>query len=346
MTKQIFLEKARKKHGYKYNYINLPNIVMQTDYIELEYENRLYKQRVVKHLKGNCPEKKTYNKDNSLFIETSKKIWGDKYDYSLTEYINARTKVKIIHDGIIYQQLPNSHLKYPVEGYLDNDVFLQKAYKKWGNKYDYSLVNFKTANTKIKIILDGVIYEQTAHNHLKYGPERLNKKKTNNQFIEESNRIHDFLFDYTKTIYKTDREKVKITCKLHGDFTQLPNSHLRGRGCPSCSESKGEKSIAKFLNKFKINFDRQKKFKDCKNIHELPFDFYIPSLRMIIEFDGKQHYEPMDFFGGEKAFERLKLNDKIKNDYCEDNYINLIRIKYTNIENIENILKKYILKTN
>jgi very-short-patch-repair endonuclease len=345
MTKAIFLEKARKKHGYKYNYINLSNIIMQMDYIELEYKNQLYSQRVVKHLKGNCPEKKTTIKENNSFIEESKKIWGDKYNYSLTKYIDARTKIKIIHDGIIYEQLPGSHLKYPVEGYLDQDIFLKKAHKKWGNKYDYSLVNFKTANTKIKIILNGIIYEQTAHNHLKYAPEKLNKKKNTNQFIIESNQIHDFIFDYTKTIYKTDREKVIIECQIHGEFEQLPNSHLRGRGCPYCKESKGEKQIAKILNKYNINFDRQKKFSDCKNIYELPFDFFIPSLRLCVEFDGVQHYEPITYFGGIEAFEKLKINDKIKNDYCEDNYINLIRIKYNEIDDIEKIITPFIKKS-
>ena len=74
----------------------------------------------------------------------------------------------------------------------------------------------------------------------------------------------------------------------------------------------------------------------------MPFDFYVPSINLLIEFDGKQHYEPLSFFGGIEAFEKLKTNDKIKNDYCEDNYINLIRIKYDE-DNIESILKGTIM---
>ena len=99
-------------------------------------------------------------------------------------------------------------------------------------------------------------------------------------------------------------------------------------GCSNCNESKGEKEIAKFLDKYKIVYDRQKKFAGCRNIFELPFDFYIPSMRTCIEFDGKQHFEPMEFFGGIPAYETLKINDNIKTEYCEDNYINLIRIRY------------------
>ena len=61
---------------------------------------------------------------------------------------------------------------------------------------------------------------------------------------------------------------------------------------------------------------------------------------MIIEFDGKQHYEPIEHFGGVEAYERLKLNDKIKNDYCEENFIDLIRIRYDQIDRIYDILNE------
>jgi very-short-patch-repair endonuclease len=113
---------------------------------------------------------------------------------------------------------------------------------------------------------------------------------------------------------------------------------VRGNGCQHCNESKGEKEIAKFLNKYDINYDRQHKFPDCKNIYTLPFDFYIPSMRTCIEFDGEQHFHPVSHFGGIMAYESLKINDKIKNDYCEDNYISLIRIRYDQIDDIYRIL--------
>ena len=339
MKKGKFLEKARITHGYRYSYPNLNDIVMQKDIINVMYNNIVYEQRVLKHLKGSRPEQKKIRKTTDQFISESKLVWFDKYDYSLTEYVSAKTKVKIIYDDILYEQYPNSHLSgYPVEGFLDQNIFLQKAKKKWRTKYDYSLVEFKNSNTKIKVILDGVIYEQTAHNHLKYAPERVLKRKTTEQFIKESNIIHDDKFNYDKTIYLTDRKKVIITCLIHGDFSQRPNHHLKGVGCPHCNESKGEKEIAKFLSKYDINYDRQYKFPDCKNIYQLPFDFYIPSMRACIEFDGEQHFLPLSFFGGQEALDRLKVNDKIKSDYCEDNYISLIRIRYDQIEDIYRIL--------
>ena len=339
MRKEIFLEKARSTHGYRYSYPNLSDVVMQKDIINVMYNDIVYEQRVLKHLKGSRPEQKQIRKTTEQFISESKLVWFDKYDYSLTEYVSAKNKVKIIYDDIVYEQYPNSHLVgYPVEGFLNQSIFLQKAKRKWGDKYDYSLVEFKNSNTKIKVILDGEIYEQTAHNHLKYAPERVLKRKTTEQFIKESNIIHDNKFNYDKTEYVKNQIKVTITCPIHGDFTQRPLSHLQGNGCSNCNESKGEKEIAKFLNKYDINYDRQHKFSDCKNIFQLPFDFYIPSIRTCIEFDGEQHFLPLSFFGGQEALDKLKINDKIKSDYCEDNYISLIRIRYDQIDDIWRIL--------
>jgi very-short-patch-repair endonuclease len=338
MEKYKFLEKARNIHGYRYQYPSLNDKVMQKDIIEVLFDDILYKQRVRMHLKGNRPERKSINGTTEGFIMKSCKVWGDKYDYSLSEYVNSRTKIKIIYDEIVYEQYPNDHIKgCPVEGYLDQKVFILKAERKYGNKYDYSLVKFKNANTKVKIILNGHIYEQTPHNHLKYCPERL-LYKTNDDFIKESNEIHDNKYNYDKTTYLNDRSKVVITCPKHGDFEQRPNHHLIGVGCPSCGESKGEKEISMFLNKYNIKFDRQKRFIDCVNIHPLRFDFYIPSRRTCIEFDGIQHYQPVEYFGGQTAYEKAKINDKIKNDYCEDNYINLIRIRWDQIDDIQQIL--------
>ena len=98
--------------------------------------------------------------------------------------------------------------------------------------------------------------------------------------------------------------------------------------------------IAKHLDKLDISYYRQYKFDDCRNVFSLPFDFYIPKYRLLIEFDGQQHFEPMKFFGGVEAFDRLRENDRIKNEYCEENYIDLLRIKYDQVEMIPEILER------
>lgn len=346
MTREEFLEKARDKHGYKYEYPNLSEKVLSSDSIDILYKGVLYKQKVVKHiLLGRCPEKNTPIKTTEQFIKEAKEIWGDKYDYRLANYKGATKPLKVIFDGIIFEQIASSHLRgMAPELNMNRDWFIKRAKDKWGDKYDYSLVEYKDCKKKVKIIYKktGEIFEQTPHLHLYRAPEniRLAIRKTTEQFIKEANIIHDFRFSYDKTNYIKNQIKVIINCPIHGDFEQRPLSHLQGNGCPNCSESKGEKIIAKYLDKNNISYYRQHKFDDCKNIFQLPFDFYIPRLRLCIEFDGKQHYEPMSLFGGIEAFEVLKINDNIKNEYCEDNYIDLVRIKYDQLDNIESYLKE------
>lgn len=109
------------------------------------------------------------------------------------------------------------------------------------------------------------------------------------------------------------------------------------------SESKGEARIKKFLKEHKINFTFQKKFKRCKNVYPLPFDFYIASQRILIEFNGKQHYKPINFFGGKEAFKKYQINDRIKKQFAKKYGYKLIVISYKQEKNIENILKKKLI---
>lgn len=345
MTKQEFLDRAREKHGYKYQYPTLDDKILSNDDIDIVYNNVLYKQKVVKHITlGRCPEKNTPKKTTEEFIKEAEEFWGKgKYDYSLTEYKGALRNIKVIYDGVVFNQIASVHLRSSPELNMNRDWFIKRSQNKWGkDKYDYSLVEYKHCKSKVKIIYNktGEVFEQNPHLHLYRAPEniKLAVRKTTEQFIKEANIIHDNKFNYDKTDYVKNQIKVIINCPMHGDFLQRPLSHLQGNGCSNCNESKGEKEIAKFLIKYDINYNRQHKFSDCKNIYQLPFDFYISSARACIEFDGKRHYEPIENFGGIKSYESLKINDKIKNDYCEDNYINLIRIRYDQIDDIYRIL--------
>jgi hypothetical protein len=354
-TTEEFINESIKIHGEKYLYDKVEYISNQKKVIIGCREHGYFEQTPLSHLNSKFGCKKCSDQYREMnhkpkytteeFIYESKLKWGDKYDYSLVDYINSRTKVKIIYDDIVYEQTPISHLKYPPERFMNQEIFLIKAKRKWGDKYDYSLVNYISTKRVIKIIYKDVIYEQYPHNHLIYAPE-LRNKLTKEEFIERSSILHNNKYNYDKVEYENDRKGVIIICPLHGEFKQTPNIHLRGSGCKKCSDSFGEKEIAKFLDKFYIKYEREYKFKECVNTYPLRFDFYIPSARTCIEFDGIQHYQPVDYFGGVEAFERLKINDKIKEDYCEENYINLIRIRYDQLDDIYKILwdnlKRYI----
>lgn len=342
-----FIFESKKIHGQKYDYSKTKFINMKSNVIII-FNNIEYYQSPSKHLMGRCPEKGNKLKNKFEFIEDARKIWGYKYDYSLVEYKGSNVSIAILYNDNIYYQTPSQHLsgyKCEKQNIKNTDDFIKKCKERHGEKYDYSLVKYNGIEKKVKIKYNGVIYEQKAGAHLYSNGlvENIIKRRTTEEFKDISSLVHDNKYSYEKAIYVNNNTKLIITCPIHGDFEQRPSSHLQGYGCDRCNESKGEKEIAKFLNKHNINYERQKKFHNCRNVFELPFDFYIPSKRTCIEFDGKQHYQPVEFFGGLKAYEQLKINDKIKEDYCEDNYINLIRIRYDQIGCIDSVLNSYLI---
>ena len=340
-----FIFESKKMHGDEYDYSKTVFKNMNTKVILLK-NGIEYLQNPSKHLMGRKPERVRILRSNTDFIDDARSIWGYKYDYSLVDYKGSHIEVLIKYDDVIYRQKPVLHLLgYNCERDIikNQEDFLRKCYDKHGDKYDYSLVEYTGSQNKVKIIFEGKIYEQKAgaHIHSSGLVEKVILKKTTKQFIKESNEIHNFRYDYSKVNYVNNQTKVIITCSIHGDFEQVSSSHLSGAGCPHCMESKGERKISKFLDQKNIEYVRQKKFDDCIGLrYKLPFDFYLPKYRVAIEFDGKQHFEPMEYFGGLESYNRLKVNDKIKNDYCEDNFIELIRIRYDQIDRIYDILNE------
>ena len=286
------------------------------------------------------------------FINKSNKIHNNKYDYSLVQYKNNKTKVKIIcpvHG--VFEQIPQNHLLGSNCIKCTNDKqskstnnFIKESNKVYNNKYDYSLVQYKNNKTKVKIIcpVHGV-FEQSPTNHLLLKHEcnkcKIDKKRKQiDIFIKESNKVHNNKYDYSLVQYKNTHTKIDIICPIHGLFKQRPHNHLIGNGCPICNESKGEKEIRKILENNNIKYIKEKTLQGCKDKGLLKFDFYLPNYNTCIEFDGIQHFKFINFFGNKTKFNELKNRDKIKNKFCNNNNINLIRIKYS-----DNILEKLIL---
>jgi very-short-patch-repair endonuclease len=106
--------------------------------------------------------------------------------------------------------------------------------------------------------------------------------------------------------------------------------------------SSGEHAVRSVLDDMKISFDRQMKFQDCKDVRMLPFDFYIPQYNSAIEFDGQQHFKPVKLFGGVKAFKTTQHHDAIKTTYCVTKGIRLLRIKYTEFEQIQELITNFL----
>jgi len=301
--------------------------------------------------KQGCPYCNNKKTSNNMFIEKSKILFGEnKYDYSLVNFVNNNSKIKLIcPEHGEFETLPNNHLSGK-DGcpkcngrYITTDDFIKKAKEIHIDKYDYSLVKYINNHTKVKIICPkhGIFEQKPSDHNLGCGCPNC-QIYILDDFIKDAIKKHNNKYDYSLVDYINSQTKVKIICPKHGTFEQTPNNHKLGCGCPYCNESKGENKISKILDENNIDYNRQHKFDDCKNKKRLPFDFYLSKLNMCIEYDGKQHFEPISYWGGDAAFEKIKINDNIKNIYCKNNDIKLLRISYKENEDISNILLKIL----
>lgn len=216
---------------------------------------------------------------NIEFINKAVKIHGDKYDYSKTEYIKSSLKVTIIckiHGDFL--QNPSLHISQKKEcpkcvGNFKKTTseFIQIAYKVYGDRYDYSKVDYINTDSKIIIIckIHGE-FLQTPHLHInrlcgckKCSNIKQSKRqaKSIDKFIYESNKIHKNKYDYSQVIYKNNRTKIYIICNIHGIFSQIPDNHLKGFGCSKCT-GKNKKTTDEikilFINKHKDKYDYSK----------------------------------------------------------------------------------------
>ena len=307
------------------------------------------------------------------FIWKSLHVHGDKYDYSKVHYIKSSEKVEIIckiegHKS--FPQKPNDHLNghgcklcgiktRTYKNRMTKEEFIEKANKVHGEgRYDYSEVEYINNHTEVIIIChkhdEPYRFPQAPSDHLNgHGCSKCygNKKLTLEEFIEKSNIVHGIgRYDYSKINYINYSTTVIIICPNHDtpyEFPQTPNDHLSGRGCPLCNEkSKGETKIRIFLTNNNIQFEKEKRFKKCRDKNPLPFDFYLPQYNVCIEFDGIQHFNPSSFvYGNTSEKEKLKnlqyiqKHDQIKNNYCKNNKIDLLRIRYN--EDVEEKLIEY-----
>jgi hypothetical protein len=125
------------------------------------------------------------------------------------------------------------------------------------------------------------------------------------------------------------------------------------QGCPYCFDtkkiifSKGEKTVEQTLQELNVAYLKQYTFYDCRDKKLLPFDFYLPNLNKCIEYDGQHHYYPVTFNGVSKEKAQDKhintvRHDNIKNEYCKDKNIDILRIPYYNFKDIEVMVRDFI----
>ena len=210
------------------------------------------------------------------------------------------------------------------------------------------LSNYKNSrNSKIKVkCKEGHIIESSYDNLKVRGCKKCRDLNLMTKEEEIEAYLKEIGIELKEIIeYKGFSSVIKIVCE-NGHTYETKYSLIK-QGifrCPECATKyKGEEAISIFLEKNNIPYSRQYKFEDCKIKRCLKFDFYLPTYNMCIEYDGIQHFEPTEHFGGEESFLKTQKRDQTKNNYCKENNITLIRIPYWDFKNIENILTQHLL---
>ena len=306
---------------------------------------------------------------NDDFIESVSNLVGDEYTV-IEPYIKASTPIYIKHNicNRMWKISPDnfkrgrrckycSQEKKNKDKSLTFDEILTRFNEGVGHEYTLISRDYKNMKTKMKVrhnlcnnewlvSMDGMLGKRKTRcpkcSDVKNG---INKRKYTSDFKKE---IYDLVGDEYELLnsYKTAIEKVELLHTVCGNIYYVePNAFLNGNRCNHCSRisnsSKGEKRIKEILDNNNIKYIEQYKFDDCKNKFKLPFDFAIIKYKKVsslIEFDGRQHFEPIDMWGGLDNYNKIKINDDIKNRYCLDNNIELIRIPHWDYENIESII--------
>lgn len=300
-------------------------------------------------------------------IEGIKKVHRNKYDLSKVVYINRRTKICVIcptHGEwfTLTEQLLRGQGCFScgkslsgIKKRIPISAFLERVNIIHNNRYQYDLSEYKGIGSKIKIYCDvhKKWFSQMAHAHLVLAQgcpdcgldnQKLKRRMSLEEFIDKANLAHDCKYNYSAAVqFENQNSLITIICPKHGPKEVLVGNHLGGSGCNDCNTSRGEESIKAYLKSLGVNFNTQHIFKDLKDVRNLRCDFYIESLDLVIEFNGRQHYEPVGAFGGEESLKEVQRRDKIKKDFCIKNNIRFEVINFNdNLKaKIDEFLQKY-----
>ena len=319
-TTAKYIEKAINKHGERYDY---SKVVYTHSMESLEIicrEHGPFNIMASSHLSGKgcqkCGRDKTKGTTEE-FLTKAKEIYGDRFDYSHTVYVNLRTKLEIIcrkHGP--FSLKPYAHLTgnggcrvCSGNKPLSTTEFVDKAKVVHLNAYDYTKTTYKSARTKVIVICkDHGEFLVTASEHLKGSGcikcvHKANTLTTEN-FIQRSIEKHGNLYDYSLVDYRFSDQKVKIVCHKHGLFEQIASSHMFGSGCPKCSHRVSKKET-RWLDQLSIAKEHRQKTLTMISGKRYQVDAYDLTTNTVYEFNG-------DFWhGNPQKYNQNTLNEII-----------------------------------
>ena len=213
----------------------------------------------------------------AIFVERAVSFHGLRYDYSNVVYVNAKTNVEIIckEHGSFMQRASHhtsgsgcpdcGNIQSGIVKRLSIDKFIKLANALHGDKYDYSLVDYKTNRTKVKIICKSHgVFLQEPDSHLSgrgcnlcgYNTSQSKNTSTLEFVLDRFREAHGDKYDYSNMQYVNSTAKVEIICKTHGTFWQVPNAHKAGKGCQACSSTRNGRmkrlSVDDFIKKANV----------------------------------------------------------------------------------------------
>jgi very-short-patch-repair endonuclease len=302
------------------------------------------------------PGKNPRTKSTAQFIAQARDKHGEKFDYSQVRYVNAKTHVRIgcpKHGWS--EQLPHVHLTGSGCPRCRYERMAKSRARPWGDvlqqfrevhadRYDYSQVRYANLTRKITIVCrEHGPFRQRPYCHAaghgcprcKYERFSAAQRLSLEEILQRFREVHGDRYDYSRVVQvKNCTHQVTIVCSAHGPFRQSVAHHARGAGCPACGESRGERRVARTLDRLGRAYIREKRFDTCRDVRPLPFDFFLPAERTLIEYDGRQHFVESDRFD----LVAIQRHDAIKTDWAQRHGMRLLRIPYHRFHAIPQIL--------
>lgn len=364
-TREEWIKLLSETHNNEYDYSKLPN--------ELGYNTRItivcpkhgdFEMKTANHYsnKNKCPKCSYENRFTSKeeWLRKFKEAHNDKYDYSKSDIVDNKTPIIIIcPEHGEFKQAPMVHSlgKGCLECYnkygrgkgrkISKEEFIQRARKVHGYKYDYTntIVGIQLVDKGWIKCPEHGLFEQSLSCHLSGdGCAKCSGKYnlSNEEYLEECERIYGTKYDLSKVKFVNNNSNVIIGCKEHGFIEVNARSFKRGYGCIKCSSSIGENVIMGALDKLGIPYIYQY---SIPGYSKFKYDFKLQNNNILIEYDGIQHFKPVDAWGGIKHLEDTIRRDETKNVLAETHKYLLLRIPYKHkLENIPNIIENWLRK--
>lgn len=363
LTTDEFIRRAKEKHGDTYSY-ELTNYVNHKTHLYITCKvHGPIKVNPSAHLMGcGCYEcslnrtTRTAPRDTKSFIEKSRKIHGDKYDYSKVNYKGYKTPVEIIcpihgsfwmkpfvHLQPAYQQgCPKCGIEKRVKERTGNkDEFIAKSNALYNFKYNYDKVVYVNRMTPVIItcpVHGDFIQKPNAHLNghecAKCTHPHINGR-IRDELLAEFYSIHQNLYSYPDLPERcNEHHKIKISCPKHGIFKQTVKYHLMGGGCPICCNSKHANALAASMNENHISFEREKAFPWLRRFRRgngMRLDFYLPDYNVAIEYQGAMHFgihKSNKYTMTKEDYEDLFDRDRVKYNLCKEHGIRILYFCY------------------